>query len=55
MNDPTGITTLNYHNGDHYVGQVEDDCYHGVGTYKFANGAEYVGEFLDNHYHPNLH
>ena len=40
--------TINYVNGDRYVGDVINGQLHGVGTLTFANGDKYVGAFADN-------
>jgi hypothetical protein len=52
--------TINYGNGDKYVGDVSNGVRHGHGTYTFASGAKYVGEFKDAeqhghgiYFHPN--
>jgi hypothetical protein len=45
------MTTINYPNGDQYIGEIFNGKYIGVGTLLFANGDKYEGEFKDNRYH----
>ncbi|MBC2459870.1 hypothetical protein [Clostridium beijerinckii] len=40
--------TIDYSNGDKYVGQIKSEKKDGVGTYTYANGDVYVGEFKNN-------
>ena len=37
--------TINYSNGDKYVGNLKDGKPHGKGTYNFANGSFCKGTF----------
>ena len=39
------VETINYSNGDIYVGELRDGQRSGHGTYTYANGDVYVGEF----------
>ena len=43
--------TINYDNGDKYVGDVSNGVRHGQGTYTFASGEKYVGEWKDGKRH----
>ena len=43
--------TINYDNGDKYVGEVSNGVPHGYGTSTFLNGDEYIGEFKDGKRH----
>ena len=43
--------TINYDNGDKYVGEVSNGVPHGQGTYTFANGDKYVGGWKNFLYH----
>ena len=42
------VETINYSNGDIYVGELRDGQRSGHGTYTYANGDVYVGEFKDD-------
>ena len=44
------LKTVNYSNGDVYIGQVKDGLPHGVGTYTMTDGAYYHGDFVDGHF-----
>ena len=37
--------TINYSNGDKYIGEIRNDKRHGRGTYTWANGSKFSGEF----------
>jgi len=39
--------TVDFANGNKYVGEWKDNKYNGQGTFTFADGAKYVGEFKD--------
>ena len=43
--------TINYDNGDKYVGNVVNGLPHGQGTYTRSSGQKYVGEFKDGKKH----
>ena len=44
------LKTVNYSNGDVYIGQVKDGLPHGVGTYTMTDGTYYHGDFVDGHF-----
>ena len=39
--------TYTFINGNEYVGEWEDNKYHGYGTFKFADRDKYVGEYKE--------
>jgi len=39
---------MEYHNGDIYVGEWQDDKKHGQGKMEYHNGDIYVGEWQDD-------
>ena len=43
--------TINYDDGDKYVGEVSNGVPHGQGTYTFVNGDKYIGEWKNFLYH----
>ena len=43
--------TINYDNGDKYVGEVSNGVPHGHGTYFYAHGDKYIGEYKDGLQH----
>ena len=43
--------TINYDNGDKYVGEISNGVPHGQGTYFYASGAKYIGEYKDGLQH----
>ena len=42
------VETINYANGDVYVGEVRNGELNGQGTYTNVNGDVYVGEFRED-------
>mmetsp|Transcript_42238 Transcript_42238/g.108766 ORF Transcript_42238/g.108766 Transcript_42238/m.108766 type:complete len:242 (-) Transcript_42238:35-760(-) len=46
--EDTGVTCLNYSNGDVYKGMVRDGKKHGKGLYDFSSGTIYQGEWKNN-------
>ena len=42
------IETINYPNGDVYVGEVRNGQRNGQGTFTYASGSVYVGEYRDD-------
>lgn len=40
--------TIDYSNGDKYVGQIKSEKKDGVGTYTYSNGCKYTGEFAND-------
>ena len=43
--------TQTFANADRYVGEIQNDQFHGQGTYFFSNGNEYEGAFHEGKYH----
>ena len=43
--------TINYDNGDKYVGEVRNGKPHGQGIFSFRGGQKYFGEFKDGQPH----
>ena len=43
--------TINYDNGDKYVGDVSNGVPHGHGTYTYADGTKHVGEYREGQKH----
>ena len=41
------VGTYTFDDGSKYVGEWEDDNYHGHGTYTYASGSKYIGEYRD--------
>ena len=41
------VETVNFDNGDTYVGEMFDGEPDGKGTYTFANGSKYIGQFAE--------
>ena len=44
------VETINYANGDVYVGEIRNGELNGQGITTFANGSVYVGEFRGDQY-----
>ncbi len=42
------VETINYANGDVYVGEIRNGELNGQGTYTYVNGEIYVGEFRND-------
>ena len=40
--------TMNYQNGDKYVGRWRDDAFHYEGCYFYADGSKYEGKYANN-------
>ena len=40
-----GEASMNYSNGDTYVGKIKNGKYHGVGKYTYQNGSYYEGQW----------
>ena len=49
----TTVDTINYENGDVYVGEIVNGQPNGVGIYTLASGKIYRGEFVDGCFHGN--
>ena len=45
--------TINFNNGDKYVGEFKDGYYHGQGTYTYADGEQQDGYYLNDKYIPS--
>ncbi len=48
-----GVNVIDYANGDHYEGDLQNGVIHGVGTYTWANGESYKGKFLNGKWNDN--
>ena len=46
--------TINFNNGDKYVGEWKDDKNHGQGTYTYSNGVEERGYHMNDEYVPTI-
>jgi len=47
--------TINFTNGDRYVGELKDDKFHGQGTYTWSDGSKYVGGYKNGGMWVGLH
>jgi len=43
-----GKGTLDFDNGNKYIGEYVDGKAHGKGTYYYSNGEKYVGEWKED-------